>query len=182
MMSSLGKAIFLDRDGTLNVDFGYVGTRKTWQWIDGAKEALKVFVSANYRLVIVSNQSGIARGFFSEDDYKALEESIDAELAAYGAKPLAWYHCPHHPDITGPCPCRKPKPGMLAQALATYPIDPKQSWMIGDRRRDVEAGQALGIATIKLGVGDSLEDRWACANHIPLFPSLYQAAIWITRS
>ncbi len=144
------KAIFLDRDGTLNKDTGYVHRPEDWKWLPFAREALARAQKAGYALIVASNQSGIARGFFTEDDLARLERHIDADLSGIGVTIRGWYHCPHLPEITGPCQCRKPAPGMLLAAQKDLAIDMSQSWMIGDRLRDCEAGLAAGLSTIKI--------------------------------
>lgn len=138
------RAIFLDRDGTLNEDLGYVHRPEDWRWLPGVPEALARFRAASWLLVVVSNQSGIARGYFSREDLARLERWADNRLARLRAAPDAWYHCPHLPEITGPCSCRKPLPGLILQACADLGIDAGASWMLGDRMRDVAAGVAAG--------------------------------------
>lgn len=138
------RAIFLDRDGTLNEDLGYVHRPEDWRWLPGVPEALARFRAAGWLLVVVSNQSGLARGLFAPEALAALERWVDAALAPLGAAPDAWYHCPHLPEITGPCSCRKPLPGLILRACAELDIAPGASWMLGDRQRDVAAGVAAG--------------------------------------
>ena len=138
------RAIFLDRDGTLNEDLGYVHKAGDWRWLPGVPEALARFKAAGWLLVVVSNQSGIARGLFTPADLAALERWVDDRLAPLGAAPDAWYHCPHLPEITGPCECRKPLPGLILRACADMGIAPGASWVLGDRMRDVAAGVAAG--------------------------------------
>ena len=138
------RAIFLDRDGTLNEDLGYVHKAADWRWLPGVPEALARFKAAGWLVVVVSNQSGIARGLFAPQDLAALERWVDGRLAPLGAAPDAWYHCPHLPEITGPCDCRKPLPGLVLRACADMGIAPGASWMLGDRQRDVAAGVAAG--------------------------------------
>lgn len=141
---ALRRAIFLDRDGTLNEDLGYVHRPEDWRWLPGVAEALARFRAAGWRLVVVSNQSGLARGYFAPGDLARLERWVAGELAPLGAAPDAWYHCPHLPEITGPCACRKPLPGLILQACDDLGIEPGASWMLGDRLRDVAAGVAAG--------------------------------------
>lgn len=138
------RAIFLDRDGTLNEDLGYVHRPQDWRWLPGVPDALARFRAASWLVVVVSNQSGIARGYFDAGALTALERWVDCQLAPLGAAPDAWYHCPHLPEITGPCQCRKPLPGMLLRAARELDIDLKASWMLGDSTRDVAAGLAAG--------------------------------------
>lgn len=113
MISPARRAIFLDRDGTLNHDTGYVHRWEDWRWLPGAPEALARFKAAGWFLVVVSNQSGIARGLFDEEELHALHARVNAQLEPLGAAIDVWRHCPHLPEITGPCVCRKPAPGLL---------------------------------------------------------------------
>lgn len=138
------RAIFLDRDGTLNEDLGYVYKPEDWRWLPGVPESLARFRAAGWLVVVVSNQSGLARGYFGPDQLHALELWLDAQLEPMGARPDAWRHCPHLPSITGPCSCRKPLPGMILNACEELEIDAAASWMLGDRKRDVAAGIAAG--------------------------------------
>ena len=146
-MEAARRAIFLDRDGTLNEDSGYVHRPGDWRWLPGVPKALARFRAAGWLLVVVSNQSGLARGYFGPEDLAALERWVDAELKPLSAAPDAWYHCPHLPEITGPCMCRKPQPGLILRACAELGIEPGASWMLGDRERDVAAGVAAGCRT-----------------------------------
>ena len=146
----LRRAVFLDRDGTLNKDVGYVHRKEDWQWLPGVAEALKRLRAVGYVLVVVSNQSGIARGMYDREALRQLEEWVNAELAAKNAAIDAWYYCPHLPEITGPCECRKPEPGLLLQAARDLELDLANSWMIGDRVRDVQAGIAAGCSSVLL--------------------------------
>ena len=138
------RAIFLDRDGTLNEDLGYVHKPEDWRWLSGVPEAMARFRAAGWLVVVASNQSGIARGYFGLEELRALERWVDAQLAPLGAKPDAWYSCPHLPSVSGPCACRKPMPGLILQACAELGIESAASWMLGDRERDVAAGLAAG--------------------------------------
>ena len=145
------RAIFLDRDGTLNLDTGYVHSREAWVWLPGVQKALWRLARAGFLLIVVSNQSGLARKFFSENDLQKLEAWVDCELAKSGVVITAWYHCPHLPEITGPCSCRKPACGMLLTAAKEHGLDLAASWMLGDKLSDVQAGLAAGCHSIKLG-------------------------------
>ena len=169
------RAIFLDRDGTLNEDLGYVHKPEDWRWLAGVPEALARFRAAGWMLVVVSNQSGLARGYFTPDDLVRLERWVDAGLAPLNAAPDAWYHCPHLPEITGPCGCRKPLPGLILRACRELGIDPAASWMLGDRRRDVAAGLAAGCRAglLRVDVTDA-EARATLADFpaTPVWPGL----------
>ena len=170
----LRRAVFLDRDGTLNKDVGYVHRKEDWQWLPGVAEALKRLRAVGYVLVVVSNQSGIARGMYDREALRLLEEWVNAELSAKNAAIDAWYYCPHLPEITGPCECRKPEPGLLLQAARDLDLDLANSWMIGDRVRDVQAGLAAGCQSILLhpegsdnSDDDDVPDGVAVVPHLP---------------
>jgi len=141
-------ALFLDRDGVLNVDHGYVFRKADFEPIAGVFEALRLAVARGYILIIVTNQSGIGRGYFTQTDYDALEAYI-RQLFADEAIPLtAIYHCPHHPDAK--CDCRKPRPGMILRAAQDHDIDLPRSVMIGDKPSDAEAAQTAGVGKVEL--------------------------------
>ena len=147
------KAIFLDRDGTLNIDYGYVNEIDNFKFIDGAIDALRELKKMGYMLVLVTNQSGIARGYFSEEQFLQLTEWMDWSLAEQDVDLDGIYYCPHHPEGKGEykedCDCRKPKPGMLLQAIKELKIDPTQSIIVGDKVEDLKAG--IG-AKVKMNV------------------------------
>lgn len=149
----MNKAIFLDRDGTLNIDYGYVHEIDNFKFIDGAIDALRELKKMGYMLVLVTNQSGIARGYFSEEQFLQLTEWMDWSLAEQDVDLDGIYYCPHHPEGKGEykedCDCRKPKPGMLLQAIKELKIDPTQSIMVGDKVEDLKAG--IG-AKVKINV------------------------------
>lgn len=136
------KAVFLDRDGTLNQDFGYTHRIRDWRWLPGTLAGMRILADAGYALVVVSNQSGIDRGYYTLAQVKALEEWVDKQLALKGLKIDAWYYCPHLPEAG--CSCRKPGAGMLHKAAEDLRIDLSQSWMLGDRVSDAQAGAAAG--------------------------------------
>lgn len=142
-------AVFLDRDGVINVDTGYVGHPGEFAFIDGVETALARLSDAGYLLVVVTNQSGIARGYFSEADFHALTMHMTGLLAASGAPIAAVMHCPHLPFDQQPadrrCTCRKPAPGMILDAAAALDIDLLASIMIGDKPSDIAAGHAAGV-------------------------------------
>ena len=150
----LKRAVFLDRDGVINVDHGYVSSWDQFEFLPGVPEALWQLQSAGYVLVVVSNQSGIGRGLYSEADLAALNRRVHRYLLdERGIEIAQFYHCPHHPTEAllkwrQPCHCRKPAPGMIEQACAELHIDPSNSLMVGDKVSDMEAGQAAGVGRL----------------------------------
>lgn len=141
-------AVFLDRDGVLNEDTGYVGRPEDFRWLPGVPRALAALRRAGLPLVVVTNQSGIARGYYDAAAVNALHAWMNAQLRPLGAHIDAFYFCPHHPDIDGPCACRKPAPGLLLRAAADLAIALDQSWMIGDKMSDAAAGRAAGCRPV----------------------------------
>ncbi|AHG19179.1 D,D-heptose 1,7-bisphosphate phosphatase [Chania multitudinisentens RB-25] len=145
-------AIFLDRDGTINVDHGYVHEIDDFQFIDGVIDACRELKNMGFALVLVTNQSGIARGKFSEDQFMRLTEWMDWSLADRDVDLDGIYFCPHHPEAVieeyrQTCDCRKPQPGMLLQAQKELNIDLAASYMVGDKIEDMQAATAAGIGT-----------------------------------
>jgi D-glycero-D-manno-heptose 1,7-bisphosphate phosphatase len=145
------KAAFLDRDGVLNEDREYVYRVEDFEFIPGSVGALRALQEAGYLLVIVTNQSGIARGRYSESDYHELEAYMRKRLSDSGVSLDCAQYCPHLPDADiaqyrSDCECRKPRPGMIQAATGLLDIDPAQSILVGDRRADLEAGRAAGVA------------------------------------
>jgi D-glycero-D-manno-heptose 1,7-bisphosphate phosphatase len=152
-------AIFFDRDGVLNEDDGYVYEIAKLKWIDGAREAVKAANDAGYLVFVVTNQSGVARGFFDEQHVQALHEWMAADLAKIGARVDAFEYCPYHPDAVieryrGASPRRKPAPGMITDLLARFPVDLGRSILIGDKPTDMEAAQAAGVRGILFSGGN----------------------------
>lgn len=156
--SSLRKAAFLDRDGVINVDTGYVGRWEDFRFAPDALPLLRRLADEGYLLIVVTNQSGIARGMFSEAEYHALTDQYRAALEKESIHLTAVYHCPHHPEGVVPefarrCECRKPAPGLILRAIKEHNIDPNASLLIGDSPRDIEAGKAAGISNLILVPG-----------------------------
>lgn len=161
-MSMKAKAVFLDRDGTLNVDVDYLYKIEDLRWIQDAKEAVAYLNAQGYKVFVVTNQSGIARGYYTVEQMNLLHEHMAAEIASCGGKIEKFYYCPHHKEgkvaeYTCDCTCRKPKPGMLLQALAEYDIDKAASFMVGDSARDVEAAENAGLRGYLYKEGSLLE-------------------------
>ena len=149
-MSMKAKAVFLDRDGTINVDVSYLYKIEDLRWIEGAKEAIAYLNAAGYKVFVITNQSGIARGYYTVEQMDALHKHMAAEVAFCGGKIEKFYYCPHYKEgkvaeYAKDCDCRKPKPGLLLQAFAENNIDKAASFMVGDSTRDVEAAERAGI-------------------------------------
>lgn len=140
-------AVFLDRDGVINVDHGYVHDEHDFEFIDGVFEATKQLKQMGYLLVLVTNQSGIARGKFSEDRFLSLTQWMDWNFVDHGVEFDGFYYCPHHPDYGDDrdCECRKPKPGMFQSAQRFLDIDMAKSVMVGDKAQDLMAAEAAGV-------------------------------------
>lgn len=145
--------VFLDRDGTLNVEVNYLHRIADLVLIPGAAAAIKRLNQAHYYVVVVTNQAGIARGYYDEAALYQLHEHLLSVLAAEGATIDAFYFCPHHPDFTGPCACRKPGTGMLLQAVQDLNIDLAHSWLVGDTASDLAAGREVGCRTVLVRTG-----------------------------
>jgi len=180
-VSSAVKAVFLDRDGVINVDHGYVSRSEEFCFAPGAVEGMRLFQNAGYRLIVITNQSGIARGFYTEQDYELLTTHIHTELAHAGVSLSAVYHCPHLPDAAvdayrRDCDCRKPGPGMIRRAVRDLGIDLSQSILVGDKDSDIAAGRAAGVrACYLIAAEPSALTREPRADGV--FPSLKVAAL-----
>lgn len=143
----MNRAAFFDRDGTINVDFGYVYEPEKLAFVKGVPELIRSYNERGFLVIVISNQSGIARGLYSEEQMHRFNAYMNDRLKAqYGAHIDAFYFCPHLPEITGECDCRKPKPGLFLRAIKDYNIDPEASLSFGDSKRDEEASRAAGIS------------------------------------
>ncbi len=159
------RAVFLDRDGTINLDHGYVFRAADFQFIPGAIEAIRLLRDAGFLIIVVTNQAGIARGLYGEADVHELHRHLDRELAKHGTVIDAYYYCPHHPEkglapYRRECACRKPLPGMLLQAAADFSLNLEKSFLVGDKLSDVQAGLAGGCRPIlvQTGYGSGVDD------------------------
>ena len=143
------RAFFLDRDGTLNVDTDYVHRIDQWEWCYGAIQGIRWMNQQGYKVIVVTNQSGISRGKYTRSQVETLHQWVDQQLAEYGAHVDAWYMAPYHPnyDVGGPWPeeDRKPNTGMFDKAIERFDIDPSSSFMIGDKVSDLQPALKLGI-------------------------------------
>jgi D-glycero-D-manno-heptose 1,7-bisphosphate phosphatase len=157
------KAVFLDKDGTLIKNLPYNVIPNRIQFYPDTFDALRDLQEAGYELVIVTNQAGVARGYFEEKDLQPVEEHLRRELLAHSNVDLAgFYYCPHHPEgvvsrYAVECACRKPNPGLLLKAAEELNIDLQQSWMVGDILNDVEAGNLSGCSTVLIDNGNETE-------------------------
>ena len=159
----MNKAVFLDRDGTINIDKKFVHKIEDFEFEPGAIEALKKLSQSNYKLILITSQSGIGRGYFEESDYEKFTQHMLSELEKHGVTFDGKYHCPHHPtegvgEYKTECECRKPKPGMILKACKEHNIDPKESFMIGDKWVDVKMGQNAGCRPILVMTGKAGSD------------------------
>jgi len=139
------KALFLDRDGTINIEKGYVFRIEDFEFHPQIFEIVKEYQQQEFLIFIVTNQSGIARGFYTDSDFQKLSDWMVNQFQSRGINITKIYYCPHHPDFTGDCNCRKPKPGMFLQAIDEFNLDPSECVLIGDRKSDILAGENAGI-------------------------------------
>ncbi len=180
-MSDKRKACFLDRDGVIIVEKNYLADPADIELIPGVIEALKKLSDDGYLLIVVTNQSGIARGYYDEAAAHAVNDGINALLRPHGTEIDAFYICPHHPEFSGKCSCRKPEPGMINQAVKDFNISHEDSFMVGDKVSDVKAAENAGITGIMVrtghGVDQKAESDWLVADDLPAAVELYYSFI-----
>lgn len=178
------RAVFLDRDGTINREKDYLHRIDEFEFIPGSPEAVRLLNQAGFLVVVVSNQSGVGRGYYTEEDVEQLHRHIAAQLAAGSARVDAWFYCPHHPQGKGSyalaCRCRKPLPGMLHEAAARYAIDLTASVMIGDKLVDLEAGIAAGCRPILVRTGYGAEQEADLPSGVAVYDDLLSAVRALT--
>jgi D-glycero-D-manno-heptose 1,7-bisphosphate phosphatase len=182
-------AVFLDRDGTLIEEVGYLDRLERLRLFPWSIDAVRLLNRAGFAVVVVSNQAGVARGFFGEAFVEEVRRDIDARVAAGGARIDGWYHCPHHPDAPvaeyrRQCDCRKPRPGMIRQAARDLQIDPARSYVIGDRWLDVQLAHNVGARGIlvRTGYGASEERQTPDGAKADMIAdNLIEAVSWILR-
>ncbi len=167
------RAVFLDRDGTIIEDVGYLRNPDDARLLPGAAEAIKRLNEHGFLVIVATNQSGIARGIISRNDYQQTEQRVDALLQASGAHLDAHYFCPHLPELTGPCDCRKPGVLLYRQASEQFDIDLPGSWWVGDRVRDVLPAESFGGRGIL--VHDRLESEDESSTRFPQTADLREA-------
>jgi D-glycero-D-manno-heptose 1,7-bisphosphate phosphatase len=161
------RALFLDRDGTLCELVPYLSDPDGVRLVRGAASALARAKAAGYRLVVVTNQSGIARGLFTRADVEAVHAEVSRQLARHGLALDGYYVCPHHPDHSGACDCRKPQPGLIRRAARDLGIDCRRSFVIGDTIEDAQAGAAAGCAAVLVRTGYGAEQERTRAAQLP---------------
>jgi D-glycero-D-manno-heptose 1,7-bisphosphate phosphatase len=161
----INKAIFLDRDGVINKEVNYLHKIDSFIFLEGIFDSCKHFISLGYVIIVITNQSGIARGYYSQNDYQKLTNWMLNEFKKNGISILDIFHCPHSPKVN--CDCRKPKPGMFLLAKKIHNIKLAQSWMIGDKETDIQAANNAGIVnTILLESGHEIKKEESNAKFI----------------
>jgi len=159
------KTIFLDRDGVINKEKNYLYKIKEFEFIDGVFRACKFFKELDYKIIVITNQSGISRNYYTENDFKSLNSWMITQFKKNDIDILDVFHCPHGPKSN--CTCRKPKPGMLLKAQIKYNIDMKNSWMIGDHEIDIIAANNAGISnTVLVKSGHLIDESTSNARYI----------------
>ncbi len=175
------RAVFLDRDGTISVEKGYVHRIEDFEFIPGAPQAIGLLRDAGFLVIVVTNQSGVARGYYTLEAVHQLHGHMDSELARYGTSVDAYCICPHHPlgDVDGyakTCECRKPLPGMLMEAARKFSIDLASSYMVGDKLTDVETALAAGCSPVFVTTGYGADESANVPADVPRYDSLLEAA------
>lgn len=180
-MPDMGRrpAVFLDRDGTVVQERDYLDDPGDVELVAGAVEAIRALRSAGYAVVLVTNQSGIARGLYSLEDYRAVAERVDEVLLAAGASMDGTYYCPHHPDFTEACECRKPGTGMYVRAARDLDLDLAASYYVGDKVSDVLPALALGGTPMLVRTGYGREHETLAPSGTRVANDLRAAAQWI---
>ena len=177
----LKKCIFLDRDGNINVEKEYLYKPEDFEFETGAKKAIKIFKELGYIIVVVTNQSGVARGYYGESDVEKLHEYINKELEEIGVKVDAFYYCPHHPtkgtgEYLTDCMCRKPELGMFEEARKDLDIDYRNSIIVGDKISDVEVGLRLGMRPVLVRTGHGAQEEKKRYFEFEVYDTLYKFA------
>lgn len=146
----MNKALFIDRDGVINIDKVHVSEIVRFEFTDGIFDLCRRYTDAGYMIIVITNQAGIAKEYYTEQDFHVLNEWMIEAFANQGINITRVYHCPHHPDITGRCNCRKPEPGMILQAVEEFNLGISGCVLIGDKESDLEAGRRAGIPEINM--------------------------------
>jgi D-glycero-D-manno-heptose 1,7-bisphosphate phosphatase len=192
---TLRRSAFLDRDGVVSIERGYLYRRDDFAFVPGALDGMRLLSQKGYLLTVITNQSGIARGYFTEEDYAALTRHMVAELGKAGLRLAGIRHCPHLPDAKvaayrQECECRKPAPGMILQLAQALHLDLAASVLVGDKASDVQAGRAAGVGRCilvrsghELSAADQaladgvFEDLYACARAIACQPAALRSPL-----
>lgn len=182
MNAGLRPAVYIDRDGTLVAERYYLADPEGVSLVPGAVEALRSLRQAGYALVMVTNQSGISRGIYTLADYRAVAARLDEILAEAGVPVDGTWFCPHHPEVTGPCACRKPGTGMYLEAAAELGLDPQRSWFVGDKVTDVIPALELGGRGILVRTGYGCEVEAAAPPGVAVVDDLPAAAARIVAA
>lgn len=169
----LKQAVFLDRDGVINIDKGYVHKQEDFRWVDGAIDAIRWFNELGCLVFVVTNQGGIARAFYTEQDVLELHGWLQSELNRQGAHIDQFYYCPHHvegivPEYSRLCDCRKPEPGMILAAAQDWPVDLSRSILIGDKPSDMTAAERAGVTGYLFHGGNLLEFCQSIGNEVQI--------------
>ena len=182
------RAVFLDRDGTINEDYGYINHADQIDLIPGSGEAIKKLNDAGFKVIVISNQAGIARGLATEDQVQSCNKVVMRKVLNAGGIIDAVYFCPHHPEhgthpFKGECDCRKPNPGMIHKAEKKFNLDLSQSFVVGDKTTDIELGKKAGLKSVFVltGKGKGEEPKLAEKKLTPdhKAPSIVEAIDWI---
>ncbi|MCY3549427.1 MAG: D-glycero-beta-D-manno-heptose 1,7-bisphosphate 7-phosphatase [Candidatus Poribacteria bacterium] len=185
------KTVFLDRDGVINrnpANKGYVRKWTEFTFIPNARKAIRELTESGYRIIVVTNQSGIGRGLYSEEDLTDIHTRMLAEINKAGGIVSAVYYCPHHPEAG--CECRKPKPGMLTRAAREHNIKLSDAYLIGDTTTDIEAGQSVGATTFLVLTGLGQESYYHYIRRTDqngdrpekIFTNVYAATCWLLKN
>lgn len=180
------KCIFLDRDGNINVEVDYLYKKEDFKFVDGADKAIKIFNELGYKVIVVTNQSGIARGYYTEEDLKHLHSYIDQELEKIGGKVDEYYYCPHHPEkgigiYKRSCRCRKPELEMFLDAQKEFDIDFERSIVVGDKISDIESGIRLGMEAILVKSGHGIMEKEKIYTKTKVYDTLYDFALELLK-
>ena len=181
------RAVFLDRDGTIIEDVGYLDDCSRIKFLPGAVEFIRLLNKSGYKVIVVTNQAGVAKGYFSEEKLQEINARLLAIISGLGAHINKIYYCPHHIEGTveeykKECSWRKPNPGMIKEAAREYDLDMANSFMIGDKISDIEAGYRAGCRTILLTGQGRADAAWDVTKADHVAASLYDAVLWIGKS
>ncbi|MDX8335823.1 D-glycero-beta-D-manno-heptose 1,7-bisphosphate 7-phosphatase [Candidatus Cetobacterium colombiensis] len=175
------KVVFLDRDGTINIEKSYLHKWEDFEFEKNAIEGLKELKDLGYEFIVVTNQSGIGRGYYTEEDLETLNDRMVTELKKFGIEILECFYCPHHPEkgegkYKIECDCRKPNPGMLLEGIKKYNVDVNNSFMIGDKKGDLKAGEKASLKSILVLTGYGEKTAANLKEEYPIAKDLLEVA------